>query len=88
MLFGLIYSGTVATYPKAIFATAAAILVASLVFVLLVDPPAAKANKGKGRLGRKDLERGRSRVSKDLRGGAMSYGSTSTTTVGSPCSHS
>ncbi|KAF8656267.1 hypothetical protein AX16_002703 [Volvariella volvacea WC 439] len=74
MLFGLIYSETVATYPKAIFTTAAGILFLALVLVLLVQAPDVRARKGTRRTF-KDVERGRSRVSKDLRGGAAQYGS-------------
>lgn len=77
MLFGLVYSGTVAAFPKTVFVTAAGLLVCSLALVMLVRGPripiARKGNKGKRPV--RDGERGRSRVSKDLRGGATSYGS-------------
>ncbi|KAJ7101611.1 major facilitator superfamily domain-containing protein [Mycena crocata] len=80
MLFGLIYSGTVATFPKAVFVTAMGILSAALVATLLVRSPLAEV-KDKASMRRRravppedEEERGRSRVSKDLRGG---YGSTS-----------
>jgi len=59
MIFGLIYSGTVAGFPKGIFATSIGLVVGSLVLMLLVRGP------GKGK--RKARERGRSRVKKDLR---------------------
>ncbi|CAA7267107.1 unnamed protein product [Cyclocybe aegerita] len=82
MLFGLVYSGTVARFPKAIFVTAAAILMCALLLLLAVrNPvrpvyPGRRNGKGKRRESR-DVERGRSRVSKDLRGGAVGYGATS-----------
>lgn len=77
MLFGLVYSGTVATFPKAIFMTAAGILVGGLALVALVRgpriaQPGRQVGKGKRR-SREEEPRGRSRVAKDLRG----YGSTS-----------
>jgi hypothetical protein len=85
MIFGLIYSETVAKFPKAVFAVAAALLVFALTVVLCVKnpvlpayhnserSPTGKKNRRQGR----DVERGRSRVSKDLRGGAIigNYGS-------------
>jgi hypothetical protein len=76
MLFGLLYSGTVATYPKAIFAVASGILVGVLMFLNLVRP-AEVAAKGKRRMKkweREEAARGRSRVSKDLRGGSAGMG--------------
>ncbi|KAG6813401.1 hypothetical protein H0H92_011379 [Tricholoma furcatifolium] len=63
MLFGLVYSGTVGGFPKGVFVTAGGILVFALMLGLLVRAPVAR--------GKKDRERGRSRVSKDLRGGAV-----------------
>ena len=87
MIFGLVYSETVATFPKAVFAVAAALLVYALTMVLCVKNPVRPANVGRSnrrndsKQGR-DIERGRSRVSKDLRGGAIivnddgNYGST------------
>ncbi|KAJ6463249.1 major facilitator superfamily-domain-containing protein [Mycena vitilis] len=88
LLFGLIYSGTVATFPKAVFCTAIGILFLALSATILVRSPLAEA-KGKAPVRRRygphwqldaqeEEERGRSRVSKDLRG----YGSTSE--AGSP----
>ena len=95
MIFGLVYSETVAKFPKAIFAVAAALLVFSLTVVLCVTNPVRPASNNSGRTtttttnGKKkkkydrrqgrDIERGRSRVSKDLRGGAIigNYGSVS-----------
>ena len=79
MLFGLVYSNTVAQFPKAIFFVAAAILIYALVMVLLVRNPVRPSWKGKRVIwtqsrGRDVLvERGRSRVSKDLRGGGAGY---------------
>ncbi|KAJ7367765.1 hypothetical protein DFH08DRAFT_676719 [Mycena albidolilacea] len=86
LLFGLVYSGTVATFPKAVFVTAIGILFVALLATILVRSPVADV-KGKSpvrrQLGRRrdteeEEERGRSRASKDLRG----YGSTSE--AGSP----
>ena len=100
MIFGLVYSETVAKFPKAVFAVAAALLVFSLTVVLCVKNPvrvvvepasyyyyhpgpgrsvAAAAATGKKNKNGRRIERGRSRVSKDLRGGAIqvigNYGS-------------
>ncbi|KAJ7104103.1 major facilitator superfamily-domain-containing protein [Mycena belliarum] len=84
LLFGLVYSGTVAAFPKAVFVTAVGILFASLTALVLLRSPLAEG-KGKGRgagaarrrrrasAEEEEETRGRSRVSKDLRG----YGSTS-----------
>ena len=83
MLFGLIYSGTVAAFPKAIFVTAGGILLSSLVLMMLVRGPkmsrvAGDFNvKGKGKKKAREQLRGRSRNRKDLRGGATGYGSVS-----------
>ncbi|KAJ7170723.1 hypothetical protein C8R43DRAFT_980730 [Mycena crocata] len=79
LLFGLVYSGTVATFPKTVFVTAIAILFAALTAIMLVQSPLSevKAKSGVRRRRRvnslEEEQRGRSRVSKDLRG----YGSTS-----------
>ena len=84
MIFGLVYSETVAQFPKAIFAVAAALVVFSLTVVLCVKNPVRPSYPDSGRTNGKryrrqgrDIERGRSRVSKDLRGGAIigNYGS-------------
>lgn len=76
-MFGMIYSSTVAIMPKAIFMVAAATLCVSLVLMMLVrNPVHEKTGPGLGKKGKKkkrDVERGRSRVSKDLRGGAAGY---------------
>ena len=74
MIFGLLYVGTVAQFPKAIFVTAAGVLLFALVSMFLVVNPAVKrvrVGKGKKVVRRIDeeLERGRSRASKDLFGG-------------------
>ncbi|KAJ7929072.1 major facilitator superfamily domain-containing protein [Mycena leptocephala] len=97
LLFGLIYSGTVATYPKAVFVTAIGILFVALSATLLVRSPLAlalddKGGKGKAAVRRRrrntedgeeeEEARGRSRVSKDLRG--YGYGSMSEGEAGSP----
>ncbi|KAG5641236.1 hypothetical protein DXG03_005680 [Asterophora parasitica] len=82
MLFGLVYSGTVAAFPKAVFVTAAGLLVCSLVLVILVRGPAmptaelvpGRSHKKGKRKAREYESRGRSRVNKDLRGGATGYG--------------
>ncbi|KAF9485211.1 MFS general substrate transporter [Pholiota conissans] len=82
LLFGLIYSGTVGTFPKAVFVVAAGIMVFALTMMMFVrNPvhmPSSSRSPGKQRRRREngDVERGRSRVSKDLRGGAIRYGAT------------
>jgi len=80
MLFGVVYSGTVTKFPKAIFVISAMLCLFALVMFSCVRNPVVKAGifKGKAPIKRKrdisDMpERGRSRVSKDLRGGAISY---------------
>ncbi|KAG1762710.1 hypothetical protein EDD22DRAFT_1026262 [Suillus occidentalis] len=87
MIFGVIYSSTVASFPKAIFATASGLVLLSIAFTALVRPdvslsvPKCKKVQVKGKTavrsyGAKpkrryqEQARGRSRVSKDLRGGA------------------
>jgi len=63
MLFGSIYSLTVAVFPKAIFVVATAVLTVSLLLLALVQPTRP--------LRKRDVEdfppRGRSRRAKDLR---------------------
>jgi len=66
MLFGLVYSLTVATFPKGIFVLAAAFVAAAMFLVLFVRTP-GKPNKRKTRWD-DEVERGRSRASKDLTG--------------------
>ena len=82
MIFGLVYSGTVANFPKAIFTVAATFLVCALTLVLFVTNPVRQVSPGRPKKKKnrreRDIERGRSRVSKDLRGGAIqivNYGS-------------
>lgn len=83
LLFGLVYSSTVGTYPKAIFLCAACVGVGALALLFLVRPVGVGAKVKAGvKMGRtilvtvegveREVERGRSRVSKDLRGGAAS----------------
>ncbi|KAF4571304.1 hypothetical protein EYR36_008633 [Pleurotus pulmonarius] len=69
LIFGLIYSGTVATYPKAVFNTAAGILILAIVAIFLVQPllGASKGKKARRDSAEIEVERGRSRVPKDLR---------------------
>ncbi|KAH8112649.1 MFS general substrate transporter [Phellopilus nigrolimitatus] len=76
MIFGLVYSTTVARFPKGIFALAASILVVSLALLMLVQPRLGgaleqkKPRKGSSRAwAEPEMERGRSRISKDLTGG-------------------
>ncbi|KAH6909108.1 major facilitator superfamily domain-containing protein [Coprinopsis sp. MPI-PUGE-AT-0042] len=106
MLFGIVYSSTVASHPKTIFAVATGLLVFSLVLVAIVKNPVGEyrlerrqkkfrrrmeAGYGahavsigstgttvrKGRKGKnweQEIERrGRTRDSKDLRGGAVGW---------------
>lgn len=70
LLFGVVYSSTVAAFPKAIFTLAAGLLLASLVLIYMIRPDAGDI-KGKRKRVRALAEerRGRSRVSKDLRVG-------------------
>ena len=86
MIFGLIYSETVAMFPKAVFAVAAALLLFALIVVLCVRNPVRPGqSKGKKNRQGRDVERGRSRASKDLRGGAIAgnYGSVGSSDSGS-----
>ncbi|KAI0077310.1 hypothetical protein K474DRAFT_1643587 [Panus rudis PR-1116 ss-1] len=48
MLFGLVYSTTVAQYPKTIFVTAAAILLVSIAFVCMIRPDRLYSPTGSG----------------------------------------
>jgi hypothetical protein len=79
MLFGLVYSETVAKYPNAIFVTAAGILVGSLAMLSLVrvEKIIGKGKRRMQRWEREEAERGRSRVSKDLSGGNAEAGPSS-----------
>ncbi|RDX44016.1 hypothetical protein OH76DRAFT_1541666 [Lentinus brumalis] len=77
VIFGLIYSGTVATFPKTIFAFAASMIFVALAILFLLRPEAMLKSRRKGkRVGAEPgaLEahldipaRGRSRKSKDIR---------------------
>ncbi|KAF9496754.1 hypothetical protein BDN71DRAFT_1445680 [Pleurotus eryngii] len=69
LIFGLMYSGTVATFPKAVFNTAAGILILAILAIFLVQPPlgASKGKKTRRDSAEIEAERGRSRVPKDLR---------------------
>ncbi|KAI0749970.1 major facilitator superfamily domain-containing protein [Daedaleopsis nitida] len=75
ILFGFLYSNTVATFPKAIFAFAAALIFVSLVLLVLLRPDALlKARRKAKRVTPGAVEalldhrpRGRSRKSKDIR---------------------
>jgi hypothetical protein len=95
MIFGVIYSSTVASFPKAIFAVACGLVLVSIAFTIFVRPDVSlsmvqrKKVKAKSKaivrppvvrkpkLRYQEINRGRSRVSKDLRGGAAraDYGS-------------
>ncbi|KIJ66875.1 hypothetical protein HYDPIDRAFT_26293 [Hydnomerulius pinastri MD-312] len=87
MVFGVIYSNTVASFPKAIFAAAGGLVLLSITLTLFVRPdvslsvlrksgkvaktkPCTSPTSSKSRRRREEENRGRSRVSKDLRGGA------------------
>ena len=67
LIFGVVYAATVATFPKAIFATAAGIALTALVFLCLLRPDIALRARQRQRMSRRDeIERGRSRARKDL----------------------
>ncbi|KAG1729637.1 major facilitator superfamily domain-containing protein [Suillus paluster] len=87
MLFGVIYSSTVASFPKAMFATAGGLVLLSIALTILIRPDVSlsvmkrKKVQAKGKTvvrphgvkpkrRHQEENRGRSRVSKDLRGGA------------------
>lgn len=83
----MIYSNTVASFPKAVFATAAVLVTVAIVLTMFVRPDVSlsmvknkrrKTKSGAAARGRAEEIRGRSRVSKDLRGGSasVSYGAT------------
>jgi len=84
MLFGVIYSATVAAFPKAIFTAAAGICFVSLMLVFLIQPDAGLKGKRR-RVGVEvEIERGRSRVSKDLRASPLPGRSGGESLGGSP----
>ncbi|KZT06143.1 MFS general substrate transporter [Laetiporus sulphureus 93-53] len=68
LLFGLVYSSTVATYPKAIFVAAGSFAFTAMVFLCMIRPDVG--HKGRRRASRRhddvEPERGRSRISKDI----------------------
>ncbi|KAI0030125.1 major facilitator superfamily domain-containing protein [Vararia minispora EC-137] len=76
LLFGMVYSASVATFPKAIFALACGLVTASFCFLLLIRsaPIARKTAERKGKdkvrpptqLGKSVRERGRSRAVKHV----------------------
>lgn len=79
----MVYSSTVARFPKGIFILAASILVISLSLLMFVHPHQIKVveqqkqlrqrqKKGRDYWADAEIERGRSRVSKDLSGGSSS----------------
>ncbi|KAK7033161.1 major facilitator superfamily-domain-containing protein [Favolaschia claudopus] len=77
LLFGLVYSGTVATFPKTVFVTAIGILIGALTAIMLVRSPLSGI-RGKSSVRRRrridsiaEQQRGRSRVSKDLGYGSI-----------------
>lgn len=87
MIFGVIYSTSVASFPKAIFTTAACILFISIIALAFLRPGASlkarrqyrkkvmrRLQEGGGNEGEVGVERGRSRVSKDLGVGGRGYG--------------
>ena len=85
LLFGIVYTNTVASYPKTIFILATGLLFVSIVLLYLIRPDAGDI-KGKRKRIRALAEdrRGRSRVSKDLRIGTSSDdGSSSVTSADS-----
>ena len=80
-MFGIIYSSTVATFPKTIFAVAGGLVFVSLIVFILLRPDAMlKPRKQGKRTGpglaaleaRLDIPRGRSRKSKDIRQSSFS----------------
>jgi len=73
MIFGLVYSTTVARFPKGIFVLAASIVLVSIILLAFVRPHLVedeqkKAGKGPGsrHLADREIERGRPRTSKVL----------------------
>jgi hypothetical protein len=75
LLFGFVYSSTVARYPQAVFALAAALVLVAFSATFFVRPEPQRAKKGKAPVvvatGRRrvletDFERGRSRVVKHI----------------------
>lgn len=96
VLFGLVYSATVASFPRTIFVVAAGLILLSIVLTFFISASSCVVKRRKtttaqdpahitpSKMARRWYEeenRGRSRVSKDLRGGAASpfYGATDNT---------
>ncbi|KAH9034417.1 major facilitator superfamily domain-containing protein [Lactarius hengduanensis] len=75
LIFGFVYSGTVARFPEAVFALAAALVLVAFTATFFVRPEHRRVRKGKApvavAVGRRrvlvaDFERGRSRVVKHI----------------------
>jgi hypothetical protein len=77
LLFGFVYSSTVARFPQAVFALAAALVLVALVATFFIRPEPQRVRKGKAPVavavaaGRRrvlvsEFERGRSRVVKHI----------------------
>ena len=75
MIFGFVYSSTVARFPQAVFALAAALVLVAFVATFFIRPEPQRVRKGKAPVvvaaGRRrvlvtDFERGRSRVVKHI----------------------
>lgn len=95
LLFGVVYSTTVASFPRTIFVVAAGLILLSVTLTFFIRVPGRVAKRRKtatiqapvhitskkARQWYEEENRGRSRVSKDLRGGAASplYGATNNT---------
>lgn len=81
IIFGVIYGNTVASFPKAVFAVAGVLVLVAIALTTFLRPDVSlstpKSNRKKMKC-RAIEHRGRSRVSKDLRGGSAStsYGAT------------
>lgn len=86
-MFGVIYSATVATFPKTIFVTAAGIILVALVLLCLLRPDEALRAKMQRRVRRDEAERGRSRISKDLGIGSPSLTASNSTPSSSSATH-
>ncbi|KAI5118105.1 hypothetical protein M0805_005212 [Coniferiporia weirii] len=77
MIFGLVYSTTVARFPKGIFVLAASIVLIATLLLALVRPHLVasvgqkKLRKDSGAWAEREVERGRSRASKALSAGGI-----------------
>lgn len=84
LIFGIVYTETVATFPKTIFVTAASITLVGLALLCLLRPDVALRAKLQRRARRADeAERGRSRISKDIGKAAFPVASSSGYSSGS-----